>query len=284
MTIGLRRSLRRGSNSRWVRILVIDLLVTFATLYLAALAALYFGQRKLMYFPNRLEIAPARVGLPEAQRVHLTTSDGETLLAWRIAAAPGKPIILYFHGNGGGLDLRADRFEAFAAGGFGVLALEYRGYAGSTGSPSEAGLIADGEATFAEALRLGFPPARIVLMGELLGTGVAVALAARHQVAALVLDLPHSSAADVAAATFWMFPVRRLMSDDFRSDQRIAHVRAPLLIVHGTRDGIIPIRFAEKLFALANPPKDFIRVEGADHLALGLRIPEVLAWIDRTVR
>ena len=110
---------------------------------------------------------------------------------------------------------------------------------------------------------------------------VAVALAASHEAAALVLDSPYSSAADVAAATFWMFPVRALMSDDFRSDQRIGLVRTPVLIVHGTHDRVIPIRFAEKLFAAANAPKDFIRVDGAGHLALGLVIPQVLGWIDR---
>ncbi len=81
-----------------------------------------------------------------------------------------------------------------------------------------------------------------------------------------------------------MFPVRALMRDAFRSDERIARVFAPLLIVHGTRDDAVPIRLAEKLFALAHEPKDFIRVEGGGHLALGMRIPEVLAWIDRATR
>jgi hypothetical protein len=121
-------------------------------------------------------------------------------------------------------------------------------------------------------------------MGESLGSGVAVALAVGHEIAALVLDSPYSSIADVGAAIFWMFPVRALMSDSFRSDLRIARVVAPLLIVHGTKDEVIPIRLAEKLFALARAPKDFIRVEGGGHLALGQRIPQVLAWIDRATR
>jgi hypothetical protein len=137
---------------------MIGLLAAFALLYAVALAALYVGQRKLLYFPNAVEVAPASVGLPNAERRHLTTGDGETLLAWYIAPAAGKPLILYFHGNGGGLDLRAERFNAVAAAGHGLLAVEYRGYAGSTGAPSEVGLLADGEATWIEALRLGFPP------------------------------------------------------------------------------------------------------------------------------
>ena len=120
-------------------------------------------------------------------------------------------------------------------------------------------------------------------MGESLGTGVAVDLAARHQVGALVLDSPYSSTVDVAAARYWMFPVRLLMLDRFRSDEKIGRVAAPVLMVHGTADATIPIRFAEKLFALTKAPKDFLPVEGAGHLALGLVIPQVLQWIDRTM-
>jgi hypothetical protein len=85
---------------------------------------------------------------------------------------------------------------------------------------------------------------------------------------------------DVAADVYWMFPVRLLMRDGFRSDEKIAAVHAPVLMVHGSHDQVVPIRFGQKLFSLAHPPKRFIRVEGAGHLALGEAIPAVLAWID----
>jgi uncharacterized protein len=250
-------------------------------LYIIALGALTFGQRKLLYFPYAREIAPAEAGLPGAKILYLQTDDGETLLAWFVAPAPGRPLILYFHGNANGLADRGERFGKLTENGDGLLAVEYRGYPGSTGSPSEDGLLRDGEATYAKAIALGFPPARIVAMGESLGTGVAVAIAARHPVGALVLDSPYSATVDVAAARYWMFPVRVLMRDQFRSDQKIGKVAAPVLMVHGTSDWTIGIRFGEKLFALANAPKDFIRVDGAGHLALGLVIPQVLGWIDR---
>ncbi len=251
-----------------------------AALYALVVAGLFLAQRKLIYFPNAVEVAPASLGL-DMQVLRVPTEDGENLLAWYCAPAPGKPLILYFHGNGGGVDLRAERFRRIVAGGDGVLAVEYRGYAGSTGRPSEAGLLADGEAAYAQALAIGVAPERIVAMGESLGSGVAVALAARHKVGALVLDSPFSSLADVASALCWMFPVRALLRDAFASDRRIGRVVAPILMVHGTRDGVIPIRFGEKLFALANPPKDFWRVEGAGHLAMGERMPEALEWIER---
>jgi uncharacterized protein len=237
-------------------------------------------QRKLLYFPNRVAVAPAAVGLPQAKVLKLKTSDGETLVAWHIAPAAGKPLILYFHGNGGGLELRNERFKALTETGDGLLAIEYRGYGGSSGSPSEEGLQRDAEAAYEAALALGTAPKDIVVMGESLGTGVAVPLAARHEVGAVVLDSPFSSIVDVAAAHFWMFPVRLLMRDRFRSDQAIGSVHAPLLVVQGDRDDVTPIRFAEKLYALANEPKRFIRVEGAGHLALGFKIPEALRWLD----
>ncbi len=120
-------------------------------------------------------------------------------------------------------------------------------------------------------------------MGESLGSGVAVPLAARHEVGAVVLDSPFSSIVDVAATHFWMFPVRLLMRDRFRSDLAIGAVHAPLLIIHGDRDEVTPIRFAEKLYALANEPKRFIRVEGAGHLALGFAIPDALRWTDGVI-
>jgi uncharacterized protein len=165
----------------------------------------------------------------------------------------------------------------------GLLAIEYRGYASSTGSPSERGLKLDGEAAYAAAIASGVAPERIVPLGESLGSGIAIALAARHKIGALVLDSPYSSIADVAAAVYWFVPVRALLRDPFRNDLLIGSVEAPTLIVHGTKDGVVPIRFGEKLFALANQPKEFWRVEGAAHLALGERLAESLDWIARTV-
>jgi hypothetical protein len=259
---------------------MISILLVLLTLYAIALAGVAVFQRKLLYFPQSGDVAPADVGLPQARVLDLKTSDGETLVAWYIAPAPDKPLILYFHGNGGGLELRNLRFQKLTETGDGLLAVEYRGYGRSSGTSSEQGLHRDGEAGYAEALALGASPSRIVVMGESLGSGVAVPLAARHDVGALVLDSPFSSTVDVAASLYWMFPVRLLMRDQFRSDRAIGAVRAPALIVHGEADRVTPIRFAEKLYALANEPKRFVRVAGAGHLALGQAIPEVLAWID----
>ena len=168
------------------------------------------------------------------------TADGERVLLWHVPPSGDKPVILYFHGNGGALRHRVDRFRALTADGTGLVALSYRGYSGSTGRPTEAGLLEDAAAAYAFAAAR-YPPERIALWGELLGSGVAVALAAEKPVGRVVLEAGFSSAADVGAGVYWYVPVRLLMKDQFRSDLRIGKVTAPVLMLHGDRDNIIPI-------------------------------------------
>jgi fermentation-respiration switch protein FrsA (DUF1100 family) len=240
--------------------LLIGVLVAFG----GFVALMYVAQRSLMYFPDRQRTAPAAAGLPRAEEVVLDTADGEKVIAWHIPPKGERPVVLYFQGNGGGLNLRADRFRALTADGTGLIALNYRGYGGSTGSPTEAGLIADAEAVYAFAASR-YPPERIVPWGESLGSGVAVALAASHKVARLMLEAPFTSAADVGARVYWFLPVSLLMKDQFRSDLRIPKVSVPVLIVHGTGDTVVPFALGQRLFALANEPKRFVRVEGGGH-------------------
>jgi len=216
------------------------------------------------------------------EELKLVTDDGETLVAWHFPPKEGYPLVLYFHGNGGSLIDRARRFRLLIASGYGFLAISYRGYGGSTGSPTEAGLMLDGETAYREARMRGYPGDRIVLMGESLGTAIATVLAVNHDAAALVLDSSYSSAVDVAAAHYWMLPVRWLLLDRFRSDLAIRDVHIPLLVVHGNQDYIIPISLARRLFDLANEPKTFMAVPGGGHLVLDA--PDVFSrvrdWID----
>jgi hypothetical protein len=144
------------------------------------------------------------------------------------------------------------------------VALSYRGYGGSTGGPTEAGLIADAEAAYGFAAAR-YPAERIAVWGESLGTGISVALATSHKIARLVLESPFTSAAEVGARIYWFLPVQLLMKDSFRSDARIGSVTAPVLFLHGTADAVIPFGYGEKLFALANEPKRFVRFEGGGH-------------------
>lgn len=242
-------------------------LIILAAAYGGLLVLMYVFQRSLMYFPDRARIAPALAGLPQAQEVTFQSSDGETLIAWFVPPRDDKPVVLYFQGNAEGLPARVSRFSWLIADGTGLLALCYRGYGGSSGRPSEVGLIRDAQAAYAFA-REYYPAERIVLFGESLGTGVALALAAEHVVAGVILDAPFTSAVDVGAAAYPFVPVRWAMKDTFRSDRRIVRVSAPLLVLHGARDPIVPIRFGERLFALAHEPKRFARFPQGNHLDL----------------
>ena len=232
--------------------------------YLALVALMYFAQRSIMYFPDATRYAPATVGLPHAEEVTLQTSDDVGIVVWHIPPQGEQPVVLYFQGNGGGLDLRAERFRQLISSGIGLVALNYRGYGGSSGNPSEAGLIADARAAY-DFAAARYPPERIALWGESLGTGVAVALAAERPVAKVVLESPFTSIADIAASIYWFVPVRWLIKDPFHSDTRIGKVTAPVLVVHGTRDNVVPLGFGERLYAMIRAPKRFVRLEGAGH-------------------
>ncbi len=244
------------------------LVVVAVFAYAAIVAAMYVGQRSIL-FPVRPErTAPAQAGFPEAQEQILATDDGERLVAWlRRPAGSRKPLFLMFLGNGDNLGMIAPRLRDMTEDGSGVLAVAYRGYSGSTGSPSEAGLTEDGETAYRFAASV-VPANRIVLFGYSLGSGVAIPLASRHETAALVLFAPFSSAVAVAASVYPWLPVRFLMKDPFRSIDVVSKVKVPILVVHGERDEVVPINFGRELYAAITAPKRFVALPQADHFTL----------------
>jgi fermentation-respiration switch protein FrsA (DUF1100 family) len=241
------------------------LLIVVSVGYAGGLVALFFAQRAFLFpVPTVARNSPQQAGFPEAEEHVLDTADGEKVIVWHVPAKPGHSVVLYFHGNGDFLAGFFGRFHDLIADGTGVIALSYRGYAGSSGHPSERGLLSDAAAAYAFAVAR-YDAARIVAWGFSLGTGVAVALAADRPVGRLILEAPYTSTADMAASLFWFMPVRLVMRDQFRSDERIGRVTVPLLIMHGERDPAIPIHFGERLFALAHEPKQFVRFPEGGH-------------------
>ncbi len=238
-------------------------LIAAAAAFGGFVALMYVAQRSLMYHPERLRTPPEAAGLFDAQEIVLDTADGEKVIVWYVSPKPASHCCSTSTATAARSATAPAAFRALADDGTALVALSYRGYGGSTGSPSEAGLIADAEAAYAFAAAR-MPPQRIVVFGESLGSGVAVALAATHRIGGLVLEAPFTSAADIGAAAYWFLPVRLLMKDPFRSDTRIGKVTAPLLVLHGARDGVVPIAQGERLFSLANEPKRFLPfAEGA---------------------
>lgn len=245
---------------RLIRLFAAALLV----LYAGALGLLFAGQRSLLYPASDRRSSASEAGLVGVQDMVLPTPDGERLVAWWKPPQPGKTVLLYFHGNGGSLWSRRFRAQALTASGRGLLMVSYRGYSGSTGTPTEAGLHTDARAAYDWAAQ-SYEATRLVAYGESLGTGVAVRLAGERPLAGLILDAPYTSTADVASLIYWYVPVSWLMLDQFRSIDVIPTVKAPLLVLHGTEDRVIPFAFGERLFAAAPGPKQFVRIEGGSH-------------------
>lgn len=239
------------------------------TAYLAVVLTMYLGQRSLLYTTNDGGTLAAAnwVAIKDSKRIQLTTSDEEKLSVWYVAPDPGHPVFLFFHGKGGKLQVKKWRWHRIAKTGAGVLAVSYRGYPGSTGSPSEAGLVLDAETAY-KWLRQRHSARDIVIHGLSLGTGVAVALAAQVDARALILEAPFSAAVDVAAERYPILPVRWLMQDTFLSREHISKIHMPVLIAHGTQDSVIPYAHAERLFARAKNPKKLITMRGSDHNTL----------------
>lgn len=250
--------------------------------YAALVGGLYLFQRQLLYFPDRAR--PELLGLEKlgVREVMLTTEDGLSLLSWYLPARPGRPVIAYFHGNGGHIGYRVERLLRFAREGYGMLMAEYRGYGGNPGAPSETGFYADGRAALAFLDREGVAPSRLVLYGESLGSGVAVALAVQHEVGALILEAPPTSVAEVAQCHFPYVPASRMVIDRFDSVSRIAGVRAPILVLHGESDRVVPIRFGRALLDAAPDPKEgwFAPEAGHEDLARYGGLDVVVAFID----
>ena len=236
-----------------------------AGIYVIAAGSLFVFQRRLIYLPDTEREAPSEAGLSGVREVVLQTPDGVRLIAWYAPAATGKPTLLYFHGNAGSLSDRADRIKRFAGAGYGVFMPSYRGYSGSTGTPSEPAINADARLAYEHLRKLGVAERAIVLYGELLGSGVAVRLASEHPVGAVILDAPYTSLPDVGKLFYPVMPVQTFMVDRFDSKKHISAVRAPILILHGTNDEVVPLTLGQALFEAAPQPKEMAVLKGAGH-------------------
>jgi uncharacterized protein len=244
---------------------------------------LYLFQRQLLYRPNKTRPGLADLAPLGVREVVLTTADGLSLFSWYLPPGTNRPVIAYFHGNGGHIGYRAERLRRFAREGYGVLMAEYRGYAGNPGMPCEAGLYIDAEAALDFLACERIAPSRLVLWGESLGSGVAVYLAARREVAGVILEAPFTSVAAAAQHHYPFVPAAYLIRDRFDSLSRIGRLRAPLLVLHGERDTIVPVRFGRTLLDAAPEPKEgwFGPEAGHENLAQFGALDAAIAFIER---
>jgi len=232
------------------------------------LALIWTMQRRLIYFPSSGVPTPNEIGLSDVEPVTFETIDGLSLNGWFFAASGPLPriTVLVFNGNAGNRAHRGPLAAALHRHGLQVLLVDYRGYGGNAGTPSENGLALDGRAARAYlAGRRDVDRSRLVYFGESLGTAVAVRLAAEYPPAALVLRSPFTSMSDLGQHHYPFLPVRRLLRDRFAAIDQIRRIRIPLLVIAGGHDRIVPIENSRRLYDAAIAPKRLLVLPDADH-------------------
>ncbi|TRD11266.1 alpha/beta hydrolase [Erythrobacter insulae] len=235
-------------------------LVTVATFYITVLAVLWAFQSHFIY-PAPQSPAPLTPGY---QDVTLTTSDGLALRSFYREAREGLPTIVYFHGNAGTLEAASVSNAVFADTGFGILMVEYRGYGGNPGDPTETGFYRDGDAAIAWLKKNDVAPNQLVIVANSIGGGVGTEMALRHNPAALVLIAPFTSLPDAAQDNLWWLPARLLVREQYDNAAKIPQLNLPILIQHGTADRVVPYEHGRALSQLS-PRADFQSHEGSGH-------------------
>jgi uncharacterized protein len=271
---------RFGRSGRRVLVVVLVVLV-IGGVVVGGLAAL---QRQLIYFPDRSPAGDAARAIPEARDVTLTTADGLELDAWLVPAEPDADrdrAVLALPGNGGSRASRAGLAELLRQRGFTVLLVDYRGYGGNPGSPSEEGLGRDADAAVALLEEEGFPAGRTIYLGESLGTGVAAALASRHPPGGLVLRSPFTELTDVGSHHYPWLPVGLLLRDRFPVLEHVRESQVPTVVVRGTADEVVPTSLSEQVAQAAPELVEERVLRGARHNDPVMFGPEVADAVGR---
>lgn len=240
---------------------------------LVAAAALGVGflavtQRQFLYFPQPREVPPIASVFANGEDVRFRTDDGLTLAGWFVPAATAgrAPAVLVLNGNAGNRFHRAPFAHALSRAGFAVLLFDYRGYGGNPGAPTEQGLRADARAAARYlAARDDVDARRIAYFGESLGAAVAIGLATEATPAALVLRSPFTSLVDMRKLHYPLLPFDFLLLDRYPAIDQIARVTAPVLVIAGERDEVVPPENSRRLFEAANEPKRFVLIPAAHH-------------------
>jgi fermentation-respiration switch protein FrsA (DUF1100 family) len=250
----------------------ITLMRVWRLLLIVCMGVIVMGCRVLVnhftFFPDRGGVPAAAQLPPGVAEIFIPTADGERLHSYYLADPAANGLLLYFHGNAGHIGHRISELQTLAAMRLNVLGVGYRGYGKSTGSPSEAGIYADGAAALAFAQEnLGVPPEHIVLLGRSLGSTVAVEIGRGRPLRAVILVTPFTSG-QAMGRLMGLGPLARLAGSAFDNLSKIKELRTPLLIVHGTADEVVPFEMGRTLYAAAPEPKHFVAVPNGMHNTL----------------
>lgn len=240
-----------------------QIILLFSMTFVCIFLLMYFFQRDLIYFPNTQRPLLQDYHVKEMRQVFLPTKDHLLLNAWYKPAHYSLPTLLYLHGNSGNIGYPMPVIRHFMNGGLGVLLIEYRGYGGNQGKPTEKGLYEDGQTALDFLKQEGVKSQKIVLYGESLGSGVATYLATKNSVCAVILQSPYTS---LVSLSHYHYPWMLVQPwDKFDSLARIKDINAPLLILHGTADQLVPYAEGLALFQAAMKPKEMITFQKLGH-------------------
>ena len=258
-------------------------LLSFALLYAALVAFLWFRQESMLFLPGipsrELAATPAAIGL-RYEALRLPTGDGEELDGWFVPAGEERAVLLFLHGNAGNISHRLESLRIFHELGLSVLIFDYRGYGRSTGRPSEQGTHQDARAAWRPLVdERGVPAERVLLFGRSLGGAVATRLAVEHPPRGLILESTFRSVPDLAAELYRFLPVRMLARIAYPVEDMLPAVHAPVLVIHSRGDEIIPFHHGQALHAAANPPKELLELDGGHNPAFLVSEPRYVAGL-----
>jgi fermentation-respiration switch protein FrsA (DUF1100 family) len=237
-------------------------IATAAALYFIVCVVVYFTQARMVWYPGPPpETTPLLHGLP-FDDWRLEARDGALVHAWRIRTGKPRGAVILCHGNAGNIASRIDKAAVFAEGGFDVVLFDYRGYGLSTGELHEEGTYIDAETVWSKLVEVGFDPSHIVAFGESLGGAVAIELARRRRVGALVVEDTFTSLTDMARRTYPWLPVRWILRSHYASEEKIGALSVPVLVIHSPEDELIPVSHGRALFESAREPKAFLETGG----------------------
>ena len=245
---------------------LINILILITAIYLIITLALYFFQRKLLYYPVVNNYSGDKLLVP-VEKVKITTKDNIELLAWYYDKGnENYKTLLFLHGNAGSLENRIHKINHFKDMNMNFLLLSWRGFSGNKGQPTEKGIYEDARSAIQWLKEKGHGTEDIVIYGESLGTGVAVEVAQNNNFAGVILESPFTSMVDAGKTKYPLFPVRLLLKDKYESDKKIQNIRSPILIMHGEADKIVPFSMGKKMYELANKPKYSYFPKYDDHM------------------
>ena len=247
---------------------LVELALTLVAAMIVVVVFFRAFENRFVYYPPHYPDgfdSPKVYGLAPVE-VWIEARDGAKLNAWFLAAPSSAKVLLWFHGNAENIGMGLEQMKAFARLGVNILALDYRGYGKSEGSPDEAGVYRDGQAAYEYLVQTRrFEPKNIILYGHSLGGAVAVDVASKNPCGGLIVESSLSSGREMARLIFHVPGIGYIFKSRFDSAEKIPSVRAPVLIIHGTRDRVIPFWMGRKLYDAAREPKSFFAVEGAGH-------------------